>query len=57
MTLNTRLARSDTVSRIVRAVVASHEELAPHGDVLSADFIAATPPSGKYPKGGEGDNG
>ncbi|MFJ2419231.1 hypothetical protein [Streptomyces brevispora] len=52
-----RLARSDTVNRIVRAVVASHEELAPYADVLSADFIAATPPAGKYPKDGEGHNG
>lgn len=51
-----RLARSDTINRIVRAVVASHEGLAPYADVLSADFIAATPAPGKRPKGGEGDN-
>ncbi|MEW1548464.1 hypothetical protein [Streptomyces tsukubensis] len=51
-----RLARSDTINRIVRAVVASHEALAPYADVLSADFIAATPPPGKHLKGGRGDN-
>ncbi|MFG2684196.1 hypothetical protein [Streptomyces sp. NPDC048392] len=52
-----RLARSDTINRIVRAVVASHEELAPYAGVLSADFIAATPPPGKHPKDGEEDDG
>ncbi|MFI5705160.1 hypothetical protein ACIA78_34620 [Streptomyces xanthochromogenes] len=50
-----RLARSDTINRIVRAVVASHEGLAPYADVLSADFIAATPAPGKRPKDGERD--
>ncbi|MFF8903207.1 hypothetical protein ACF082_37755 [Streptomyces lydicus] len=35
-----RLARSDSIQRIIRSVVASHEEL----DTLTADFIAATPP-------------
>ncbi len=50
-----RLARSDTINRIVRAVVASHEGLAPYADVLSADFIAATPAPGKRPKDGEGE--
>lgn len=52
-----RLARSDTINRIVRAVVATHEELVAYADVLSADFIAATPPPGKQPKDGEEDNG
>lgn len=38
-----RLARSDTINRIVRAVVATHEDLAAYADILSADFVAATP--------------
>ncbi|WP_405824083.1 hypothetical protein OG705_28815 [Streptomyces sp. NBC_00838] len=41
-----RLARSDTINRIVRAVVATHEDLAAYADILSADFVAATPPLG-----------
>ncbi|MFE1795388.1 hypothetical protein ACFW9L_04400 [Streptomyces sp. NPDC059517] len=43
-----RLARSDTINRIVRAVVATHEDLATYADVLSADFVAATPPPGQH---------
>ncbi|MEW2568589.1 hypothetical protein [Streptomyces sp. NPDC047070] len=42
-----RLARSDTINRIVRAVVATHEDLAMYADVLSGDFVAATPPPGQ----------
>lgn len=45
-----RMARSDTINRIVRNTIATHEELAPHVNRLSADFIAATPPPGKHPK-------
>ncbi|PWS51303.1 hypothetical protein DLE01_13280 [Streptomyces sp. FT05W] len=39
-----RLARSDSINRIVNSVVLDHEELAPYADQLTADFIAATPP-------------
>ncbi|WP_406145665.1 hypothetical protein [Streptomyces anulatus] len=39
-----RLARSDSINRIVNSVVLDHEELAPYAAQLSADFIAATPP-------------
>ncbi|MFE9687440.1 hypothetical protein [Streptomyces sp. NPDC006285] len=42
-----RLARSDTINRIVRTVVATHEDLATYADVLSSDFVAATPPPGQ----------
>jgi hypothetical protein len=42
-----RLARSDTINRIVRTVVATHEYLAAYADILSADFLAATPPPGQ----------
>ncbi|MFI7236036.1 hypothetical protein [Streptomyces cyaneofuscatus] len=36
-----------TINRIVRAVVATHDDLAAYADVLSADFVAATPPPGQ----------
>ncbi|MFD7859059.1 hypothetical protein ACFV6B_32965 [Streptomyces microflavus] len=45
-----RLARSDTINRIVRAVVATHDDLAAYADVLSADFVAATPQPGQRRK-------
>ncbi|MFE4263307.1 hypothetical protein [Streptomyces sp. NPDC056883] len=41
------LSRSDAVNRIVAKAVASHEELAPWANRLSADFIAATQPATK----------
>ncbi|XMN11733.1 hypothetical protein ACK8N7_37795 (plasmid) [Streptomyces griseobrunneus] len=34
----------------MRAVVAAHDDLAAYANVLSADFVAATPPPGQRRK-------